>query len=309
MIGLCCQYLEPVIKRNGSAEYKNIVNESGLQYGQYLKNKYSNDKIESTWISNCESLLSVITKINNEGIKLFRFSSSLLPLYDSVPQLLLESQATKNALRNIGLFVKSNNMRLTTHPDQFVVISSNTQEVIDKSIKMLSHHAWVMDQMELPETPHYAINIHGGTKGNINTLISSIKSLSSNVKSRLTLENDERSYNIKDLYTVYEETGVPICWDSHHHSFNDAGMNPEDALALCKKTWGDHKPLTHLSNTEPSLVNGSFTERRKHSDYVHYVPNCQLLGNNNDELDIEFEFKMKNLAIFKAIKEFNLKLS
>ena len=308
MIGLCCQYLEPVIKRNGSIEYKNIANESCLQYGQFLKNKYSNFQIESTWTSNCNSLLSVIKQANNEGIKSFRFSSSLLPLYDSVPQLLLSSQETKNCLKSIGDFVKQNNIRLTTHPDQFVVISSNHTEVISKSIKMLAHHAWVMDQMELPATPYYAINIHGGTKGNINTLISSIKSLPYNVKNRLTLENDERSYNVKELYAVYEETNIPICWDSHHHSFNDSGLTPEDALMLCKKTWGNHKPLTHLSNTDPSLVNGSFTERRKHSDYVHYIPECQLNGNNNNELDIDFEFKMKNLAILKAIEDFNIKL-
>lgn len=308
MIGLCCQYLEPFIKRNGITDYKNIINENHLQYGQFLKNNYSDNKIESTWISNCESLLTSLIKINNQGIKLFRFSSSLLPLYDSVPQLLYSSKNTKEILRSVGDFVKKQNMRLTTHPDQFVVISSNNSDVISKSIRMLSHYAWIMDQMELSETPYYAINIHGGTKGNINTLISSIKSLPNNVRNRLTLENDERSYNIQELYDVYEETGVPICWDSHHHSFNDAGLSPDDALNLCKKSWNNIKPLTHLSNTDPSFVNNSFTDRRKHSDYVYYIPQCQLIGNNEDKLDIEFEFKMKNLAIFKAVKEFNIKL-
>lgn len=309
MIGLCCQYLEPILKKNGSTEYKNVVNEAGLQYNQYLKGKYSEKLIEETWISNCQNLYSIIQKIHKEGIKLFRFSSSLLPLYDSVPHLMDQSTETKNSLKLIGDFIISNNMRLTTHPDQFVVISSNNPEVISKSIRMLSYHAWVMDQMGLPETPFYSINIHGGTKRNISTLINSVKSLPSNVKNRLTLENDERSYNTKELYQVFEATGVPICWDSHHHSFNNAELSNDEALQLCKKSWVNIKPLTHLSNTEPLLVNGSFTERRKHSDYVHYIPDCQLVGNNNNELDIEFEFKMKNLAIFKAIKDFDIKLS
>jgi UV DNA damage endonuclease len=173
---------------------------------------------------------------------------------------------------------------------------------------MLQHHAWVFDQMQLPASPYYAINIHGGTKGNLSILTDSIKKMSSSAKNRLTFENDERSYYVKDLYKVYEETGVPICWDSHHHIFNDAGLSLDDALSLAKTSWNGVKPLTHLSNTDPSLVNGNFTEKRKHSDYVHYIPDCQLKANNLDEIDIEFEFKMKNLAIFKAVKDFDIKL-
>jgi UV DNA damage repair endonuclease len=129
------------------------------------------------------------------------------------------------------------------------------------------------------------------------------------VKNRLTLENDESYYSIVDLYKVFEETGVPICWDSHHHSFNDGGISNEESLQKCIKSWNSIKPLTHLSNTDPTLVNGSFTDRRKHSNYVHYIPDCQFQANNNDEIDIEMEFKMKNIALMKASKDFKLKLS
>lgn len=308
MIGLCCQYLVPVTKRDKSIDYKNIANESGLQYNQYLKSKYTKSQIQYVWTNNVNNLFSLIQRIKKENINLFRFSSSLFPLYDSEPELLVNCEGVKKTLQSIGNFVKTQNMRITTHPDQFVVLSSNKEEVITKSIRMLEHHAWIMDQMELEYSPYYAINIHGGTKGNSAILIDSINKLGHNVRSRLTLENDERSYNIVDLYKVYEETGVPIVWDSHHHSFNDAGLSDDDALDMCCKTWGNIRPLTHLSNTDPGLINGSFTDRRKHSDYVHKIPECQFNANNADQIDIEFEFKMKNLAIFKAVKDFNIKL-
>lgn len=308
MIGLCCQYVENRTKRNGTTESINIIEEKNLQYGQFNKGKYSASQVEATWINNANELLKILKRVNKEGIKLFRVSSSLFPLYDSLPELLHKSSAVKDILSECGKFVLTNQMRLTTHPDQFVVISSNKDDVITNSLRMLDHHAWFFDQMNLPESPYYAINIHGGTKGNIQILIDSIKKMSSSAKKRLTLENDERAYDVKELYKVYEETGVPVCWDSHHHTFNAAGLSLDEGLFLAKTTWGSIKPLTHLSNTDPSLVNGSFTEKRKHSDYVHYIPECQLLGNNNNEIDIEFEFKMKNLAIFKATKDFNITL-
>lgn len=309
MLGLCCQYLESKTKRNGEIEFVNIVNETGLQYGQFLKNKYSLKQIEETWINNAKGLLSIIKRVNLEGIKLFRVSSNLFPLYDSVGDNLKSSETVKSILREIGKFIIENKMRATSHPDQFVVLSSNKEDVINTSIRLLDYHAWIFDQMELPASTYYAINIHGGTKGNSKSLINSINKLNPSTKNRLTLENDERSYNVQDLYQVYQETGVPICWDSHHHTFNDAGLSLDEGLNLAKKTWGSIKPVTHLSNTEPSLVNGSFTERRKHSDYVHYIPDCQLNGNNNDEIDVEFEFKMKNLAITKAVQDFKIKLN
>ena len=309
MLGLCCQYLDSKIKKSGQVEYINIVNETGLQYNQFLKNKYSSKHIEETWINNALGLFDIIKKVHREGFKLFRVSSNLFPLYDSVSDSLRNCQSVKDILRQTGKFILENNMRVSSHPDQFVVLSSNKEDVINTSVRLLDYHAWIFDQMELPLTTHYAINIHGGTKGNHQILVNSIHKLNESVRKRLTLENDERSYDVKELYNVYQETGVPICWDSHHHTFNDAGLSLEEGLDLAKKTWGEVRPLTHLSNTDPLLVNGSFMERRKHSDYVHYIPDCQLSAIHNNEIDVEFEFKMKNLAILKAVKDFNIKLS
>lgn len=309
MIGLCCQYIESKTNRNGKTEFINIIDEKSLQFGQFNKGKYSKSQIYSVWENNANELLKIIKRCFSEGIKSFRVSSNLFPLYDMLQNDLQEFYSVKKILSEIGNFALSNEMRLTTHPDQFVVISSNKNDVIEKSIKMLEHHAWVFDQMNLPESPYYAINIHGGTKGNSEILINTINKLNDNTKKRLTLENDERSYSVKDLYEVYEKTGVPIVFDSHHHTFNDCNLSLEEAFALSKKTWGTIKPLTHLSNTDPSLINGSFTERRKHSDYVHYIPEFQLKANNNNEIDIDFEFKMKNIAIKKAVEDFGIKLS
>lgn len=309
MLGLCCQYIEFQINNNGKGSFVNIVNEKGLQYGQYIKGKYDLNKIKNTWINNANNFLSILKRINSEGIKLFRFSSNIFPLYDLLSDELESSNEVKSILNEAGKFVLSNKMRLTTHPDQFVVLSSNRSDVIINSVKILNHHAWIFDNMNLPKSYYYAINIHGGTKGNSSILINSIKKLPQSTRARLTLENDELSYNVSDLFQVYEETGVPILFDSHHHSFNDCGLSLEESLEKAKSTWVNVKPLTHLSNSSPSAINGSFTERRKHSDYVHSFPECQLFGNNNDQIDVEMEFKMKNLAIFKAVKDFDVKLS
>lgn len=302
-LGICCQY-----KEIGPKGIENVCDEKHLQFGQYTKGKYSNLQIEKTWEHNALGLFSVLKRLNKEGVSLFRISCGILPLYDCLPELLHNCQPLTDVLKDIGNFTKEKGMRITTHPDQFVVLSSDRPEVIAKSKLMLTHYGWLFDQMNLERSPYNPINIHGGARGNFSALIESIKSLPEEVKTRLTLENDESSYNVKDLEKIFQETGTPIVWDSHHHTFNDGGLSMEDALKLAKGTWGKIKPITHLSNTEPALKNGSFTERRKHCDLVHYIPECQRLANNTGEIDIEMEFKMTSLAVFKAVKDFDIKL-
>lgn len=75
-----------------------------------------------------------------------------------------------------------------------------------------------------------------------------------------------------------------------------------------EEIWGKIKPLSHLSNSKPDMLDGSFSEKRKHSDYVYNIPEYQKLLNNENKIDIDFEFKMKNFAIKKAIKDFEILL-
>jgi len=293
--------------RKADFRKEGVLNEKNLQLNQYLKSKYSKEYIKQIWINNIDNNLSILKRIKSEGINLFRISSNILPLFDFNLELRGDDDILLR-LNDIGKFVLSNKMRVTSHPDQFVVLSSNNNEVIKNSIKILEYHAWVFDKIGLPENNYYCINIHGGTKGNSEILINSIEMLSSNIRNRLTLENDERSYNVLELKKIYDKVNIPICLDSHHHEFNSGGISFEEALEISKKTWGDIKPITHLSNTDPQFINGSFFERRKHSEYVHYIPIIQAEENNKGLIDIELEFKMKNIALYKAVEDFNLKL-
>lgn len=303
MLGLCCQYIIPIQKRT-KIEYHNLLEEKHLQYNKYLKNEYSQTQIKNVWLNNLFNLLNILDKLHAENFKLFRISSNLLPLAE--PEVsLFDDPEIINVLTQIGNKIKNLGMRVSTHPDQFVVLSSNNDNVIGQSVTILDRHCKIFDLMGLTSSVQYPVNIHGGKKGNLTKLVTTINNLPDHIKNRLTLENDEFSYDIEDLYKVYMETGVPIVFDSHHHSFNGK-LTAEKALELSMSTWGNIKPITHLSNTNPADKDKSITVRRKHSDYVHYWYEPQLEMWKANKIDIEMEFKMKNLAIKKAIQDFNL---
>lgn len=309
-LGLCCHYIEEVTApRSGKVSYRNIMDEKVLQLGRWRDGKYTHKQVKDTYVHNARSLFAGFQRIVADGYLSFRVSSALLPLWDQVPQELWDNDEVKAWLRRTGDLALERGVRLTTHPGQFCSLSSESDATVAKSVHELRGHAWLFDAMGTPLSPHAAINIHGAKAGRHRELASVINDLPTNIRSRLTLENDEMSYSVGDLLEVHQLTGTPIVLDTHHHVFNDGGLSQEEAHALTMGTWPSGvKPLQHLSNTDPSLKDGSFTDRRKHSDRVHYIPEPQLEAMRRDEVDVEFEFKLKNLAIAGACNDFGIVL-
>jgi len=307
-LSVCCQWLQERKKRNGESVYENIIEEKALQLGQYRNGKYSDQKILSTYHHNVDEHIKFFPKLIENNIKSFRISSSLFPLYEFAGNLARNDQSLINKLAYLGGLFFKHGIRVTTHPGQFTIINSNADRIIQNSIRELEYHAWIFDMMGFDKTPHYAINIHGGKRGNLEKLVEVTNTLPENVKSRLTFENDERCFNVKQLLTVHEKTGVPIVLDTHHHSFGSNDLSLIDAFYETLKTWGKIKPLQHLSNTEVGKQNGSFSDRRSHSKFIHYVPDIQLAAMRDNFIDVDVEAKMKNLALIKLRQDYEIKV-
>jgi UV DNA damage endonuclease len=240
----------------------------------------------------------------------YRISSDLFPLA-TLPEanLSFESLPDKNSIYNefkcASDIIKNNKLRCSTHPDQFVVPASGNVSVVQKSIVELENHATVMDLFGLPQSYDAPINIHMNCyKGNLKDIalrfIDVYKTLSHNVRSRLVLEVEDKpnSWGLVKLYDlIYQNTGIPITYDSHHFRLNNPeNISPEKAILMCIETWGKFKPLFHYSNGRSSSTD------RSHSDYV-YILHKELFEN---DVDVEFEFKAKDYAIEKFQTEFKI---
>lgn len=307
-LGLMCQWLESRTKRDGSIVYENAINEQSLQLGAYKDGKYSRERIIDTYRNNVNEHLRILPKIIEGGIKSFRLSSSLFPLFEFCGELARNDQQLLQGLATFGAAAKKAGIRVTTHPGQFTVLSSDRREVVENSIKELEYHAWIFDQMGFDRTPYYAINIHGGKANRSEQLIEIIKTLPESVRKRLTLENDEKCYNVTTLLNVCRTTNTPLVLDTHHWSFDVSDMDLDRGIMETMETWGKIKPLQHISNTEVGMENESYTKRRAHSDYIHYVPEMQLKLMRDNLVDVDIEAKHKNLALFKMRKDFNVEV-
>lgn len=305
-LGLCCQYIEDYLSPTGLPRQRNAFGERVLQLGRWRRGEYTEDRVRQTYIGNVRSLADTFKRIVDLGYRCFRFSSNLLPLADKVPRAWWDNDAVRAELHRFGRIALDNGVRVTTHPGQFCVLSSDSENTVMNAITELSIHGWMMDAMGLERSPFYSINIHGGKRDRLDNLISGISSLPPEARLRLTLENCEYAYGVLELAEVSRSTGAPVCLDSHHHTFRTGGLELGDAIELATVTWRGVRPLQHLSNSEPDCLPARL---RAHSQYVHHVPPEQLALLLEDKVDVEMEFKMKNIAIDRAIQEHGLTLA
>ena len=254
-------------------------------------------------LDNTKDLFKIVKWNNENGFDFFRITSNLFPWCSEYKLSdMPDYDEIKSILSDVGKYVKDNNMRITSHPGPFNVLTSPHEHVVDNCINDLSIHGEVFDMMGLSRTPYNKINIHiGGAYGDkvsaMKRFCDNFHRLPDSVKSRLTVENDDKAsmYSVVDLYEgVYCKIGIPIVFDYHHHRFNTGGLTEEDALEVAISTWGDVVPVVHYSESRNIEQENDKIRPQAHSDYVY-----DYIDTYGNRVDIMVEAKHKELAVLK----------
>jgi len=198
-----------------------------------------------------------------------------------------------HTFKDCGRFCRKHDIRTTFHPDQFILLSSPSSEVVQRSLADLIYQAEVARWVNAD-----VINIHGGgAYGNkslsLSRLRKRIEQLPETVRLRLTLENDDRVYTPKDLLPVCRDMGISLVYDVHHHRCLSDGSSVEATTELAISTWS-REPLFHLSSPRDGWDSGNPVS---HHDYIDAedFPACWT----NLHITVEVEAKAKELAVLK----------
>jgi UV DNA damage endonuclease len=263
------------------------------------------DYVSELALLNSRDIIKILEWNRLNGIYVFRLSSALIPWGDQIDLTQLKDyKEIKSELKKAGDFAKFWNIRITTHPGPFNVLVSPNESVVEKTIRDLELHGKIFDMMGLSKTPYNKINIHcngvyGDKQSAMDRFIKNFQRLSTSVKSRLTVENDDKGsmYSVKDLMYIHNAIKIPIVFDYHHHQFCTGDLSEDAALKLAVSTWPDGiKPIVHYSESKALHENNSKLKPQAHSDYINSLPNTYEL-----DVDIMVESKAKELAILPFI--------
>lgn len=263
------------------------------------------DYVSDLVLQNVTDLEKIIDWNYENNINLYRMSSDMFPWATEYEFTQLKDwKEISIILKRCGDKSFQYNQRLTFHPGPFNVLVSPKESVVENTIKDLEVHGRIMDAMGLSKTPYNKINIHcNGVYGDkisaMDRFIKNFQRLSESVKTRLTIENDDKAsmYSVKDLMYIHNAIGIPIVFDYHHHTFNTGDMSEESALKLAMSTWPKNiTPAVHYSESKALHENNTKLKPQAHSDYITTLPDTYDMG-----VDIVVEAKQKDLAILNFI--------
>lgn len=294
-LGLCCLFKKEEIS------FKTIT-------ARTLLNLAAEDRprrLSAVCRANAESLLAAVEVVQRLGIGAFRIMTPLFPRMTH-PDVgyrlsdLPDGQRIEELLREVRAWSLCHDIRLSFHPDQFVVLSSPHAAVVANSIRELEYQGWLAEMVGAD-----VINIHaGGAYGNKSEALARFSRafglLTERVRERLTVENDDISYTVRDLLPLAEHLGIPLVYDVHHHRCRPDGLSVEEATRLAGETWqGAGRELyCHISSPRAGWQGGN---PKPHADYIDPadVPACW----QGRSMTVDVEAKAKELAVLRLMRD------
>lgn len=297
-LGLCC--LNTELRNNKPPIYCSRT---------CIRKNFSINKAKELATNNIEDMNSMIKWNIKNNIHCFRLSSNLYPHFTDSETEKYDINFSKNLLELNGKLANESNMRIVMHPGQYNQIATPHENVFNKTIEDLTHHANILDYMNIPEINGNII-VHGGgiyndKENTIRKWLDRFDELPNCVRKRLVLENCERNYSIEDCLYIHSELNIPIVFDFHHHQcyqiIHQQNLdNLEEILEMVSETWQD-RILMHISEQGHGKIG-------HHSDFIENIPNELIKfadDNPNKIIDLEIEAKMKEQAIFKLRNKYS----
>lgn len=252
---------------------------------------------------NLENTLRILRFNKAMGINVFRLTSKLVPLATHLATEGWDYTGDfSKEFKEIGVFIKENDLRVSAHPDHFTLINSPSAEVLSASIKDLDYHTRLFEAMGL-EDYGYKLVIHvGGLYKDKASSIARFKEnfikLPERLRKRLIIENDDKSYTARDVLLLCKEIGAPMVLDVHHHYCANEGESLELLLPDIFGTWKYErfKPKIHFSSPK------SKKDFRSHADYIEleeFIKFIRIACKVDLDFDVMLEAKSKERSLLQ----------
>ena len=265
-------------------------------------------------------LRAILGYLDRHDIRMYRMATALAP-YASHPELTAfhgQVEECAGELAEVGALTRALGVRLSTHPGQYTVLNSESDEVRRAAVAELEVQAALLDSMGLGPEAVVVLHVGGAAGGHAaaaDRFLAGFGLLSERARERLVLENDDRVFGLGRVLPVAERAGVRVVFDvHHHHCHGPEGIGDREALELALATWpADVTPKVHFSSPRLDIGErrrrvGRRVERtpvlpdtRMHADLIDPIAFEQFLRYTAAGLDFDvmLEAKAKDLALLR----------
>ena len=326
-IGFACKWAE--INKKGEIASVEGLNTGGTTVAWVKRQTQSvaEQKVLDVSKQNILNTHALVKKVASlePSLRMVRITSDMLPFYtmDGWQNFWQDRQMQDNLARwfaPIGETARQNNVRLSFHPDQFVVLASDREDVVNKSIDEFEYHADMARMMGYGKTfQDMKINVHISGRKGPQGIRDVYGRLSPEARNTLTLENEEYTHGLSDCLSLSDL--CPTVMDIHHNWTREGTYIDcnDDLVKKVIDSWRGVRPAMHYSVSREDVLTGHSTTQlpdhtalisegytkqklRAHSDYFWNDAVNDWALTFVDNFDIMCEAKGKNLASFKLLE-------
>jgi len=324
-IGFACKWAE--INNKGEIASTEGLNTGGTTYA-WAKRQTSTRIVEEKLIevakrniSNTHNLIKKVASLD-PSLRMVRITSDMFSFYTMDEyKYFWKSKDLQNSLERwmapIGETARKNDVRLSFHPDQFVVLASDREEVVNKSIEEFEYHVDMARWMGYGKSfQDIKINVHISGRQGPNGIKRVLGRLTPEARNAITIENDEISWGIDSSLELADDLALVL--DIHHHWVKTGEyIDPnDDRIKRIIDSWRGVRPVIHYSVSREdgqiernrndrhdlqTLLESGYNKQklRAHSDYYYNEHMNRWAYGHWDWADMMCESKSKNLASMK----------
>jgi UV DNA damage endonuclease len=326
-IGFCCKWLDHPDQVHGlkaKDEAKQYTDQGTTVAWLNRKTRdVAEQKLWDIMVFNIAAVHRLIKKVGEQdaGLRMVRISSNLLPVYTEPTWSYFWQRPDvrdycEKGFREVGATAKALDVRLSMHPGQFVVLASDNDDIVQRSIEEFEYHTDIIRWMGYGQQfQDFKCNVHISGRRGPDGIRAVLSRLSPEARNCITVENEEYKYGIDDCLALADV--VPTVLDVHHAWVRDGVyIAPDDVrIARIRDSWRGVRPVLHYSvSRDDYLVNHDINTRpdmallmesgykkaqlRAHSDMMWNNAVNDYVLQFADQFDIQCESKGKNLASF-----------
>jgi UV DNA damage repair endonuclease len=310
-VGLACKWLEADGSPSREFAFRDVNRQNFLRFGPA--------RLREVAFHNVETLHRVVDYLEDRPRveRMFRVGNQLFPCL-TLPEAASVwrdrgfTRELGKRLAVLGADSKLADVRLSTHPDQFVVPNSSNPDVAARGIQELD--AWSKFVARMGLLDGFCMNVHLGPKyletpANLVDSWKLVKRKCTRDTWRvLTVENDDKHWTATDLVNTAREVGFRPVLDPHHHwCVTGKWVDMSVYGKLVARVWGDATPKMHYSLPKQEVSSkldkqgmpvlaGSVGNYRAHAVDCWPPGGIEYLRGMLEHADVMIELKGKNLT-------------
>ena len=204
-------------------------------------------------------------------------------------------------LAEIGELMRRGSVSVSTHPGQYIVLSSTQPAVVAAAVAELDYHDRLLAALGLDFSHKVVIHVGAGAvdpDAAFERFAAGYARLSPGAQRRLVVEYDER-WPLESVLRLAATIGVPVVFDVFHHRLAPSlpGASVRGLVRLADETWreGYGRQEVHFSTQEPGKRPGAHAETLDVDASAAFVDEVGDLP-----LDCVLEVKDKERSVLRA---------